>query len=235
MVLKKKDGKDQEVQDGWAGRVIPFALVQSVILKGETAALGHNEERLAEIQSAYDEIIDSLSEEDKDSDVLNEAKDAFAAVEVGKKVKELFGSPAKAKTAALAYDEDSFERKIAQTAELIDEEKALKKQVKEDAAALHLKTKAVIEELTDAQVIELLQAKWIRPLMAALEKIPENIIADLVASIRALANKYATTYAEVAAQIAETKSSLSALIDNLTGNEYDMKGLGEFQALLRGE
>ena len=119
--------------------------------------------------------------------------------------------------------------------ELIDEEKGLKKQVKDDAAALHIATKAAIEGLTDEQVIELLEAKWIAPLMAALGKIPDNIIADLVSSVRALADKYATTYAEVAEQIAETKSSLSTLIDGLTGNEYDMKGLGELQSLLRGE
>jgi type I restriction enzyme M protein len=57
----------------------------------------------------------------------------------------------------------------------------------------------------------------------------------LIARIRALVDKYATTYAEVAGQIAETKSSLSVLIDGLTGDEYDMKGLKEFQLLLRGE
>jgi type I restriction enzyme M protein len=229
MVLKKKDGKDQEVQDGWGGHVIPFELVQSTILKDQAAALKQNEERLAEIQSAYDEIIDSLSGEDKDSDVLDEAKDAFAAAEVGKKVKELFGSPTKAKTAALAYGEDSFERKIVRAQELLEEEKGLKKQVKKDAAALHIATKAAIEGLSDEQAIELLEAKWIAPLMAALDRIPDTIIADLVYRVRALADKYATTYAEVAGQIAETKSSLSALIDGLTGNEYDMKGLKEFQ------
>ena len=235
MVLKKKDGKDQEVQDGWSGHVIPFDLMQSTILKAEASVLRQNEERLAEIQSTMGEIIDSLSEEDKDSDIFNEAKDSFAVAEVGKKVKELFGSLTKGRTAVLAFNEDSFERKIVQVQELIDEEKRLKKQVKEDAAALHLATKAAIEGLPDGQAIELLEAKWIEPLMAALDKIPDNIIGDLVSHFRALADKYATTYAEVAGQIAETKSSLSDLVDGLTGNEYDMKGLNEFQSLLRGD
>ena len=36
MVLKKKDGKDQEIQEGWIGHVIPFALVQDTILKDES-------------------------------------------------------------------------------------------------------------------------------------------------------------------------------------------------------
>jgi len=39
---------------------------------------------------SYEEIIDSLTEEDKESDFLNDSKDAFIPTEVGKAVKELF-------------------------------------------------------------------------------------------------------------------------------------------------
>ncbi len=233
MVIKKKDGKEQEVQEGYVGHVLPFALIQSTILKDEAQALKQSEERLSDIGAAYEEIIDSLAEEDKDSEVLNEAKDAFIASEVTKKIKELFGSAAKAR-AALGMDEDSFERKLAHVQELIDEEKALKAKIKKDAAALHLNTKAAIESLTDEQVRMLLEEKWIAPLMCALHGIPDSIVGELIRRVRALSEKYKTTYAEVAGQISETKASLSALIDGLTGNEYDMKGLREFQALLTG-
>ena len=167
--------------------------------------------------------------------MVNEAKDAFVVAKVAEQVKHLFGSLAKAKTAVLAYDEDALERKLVQVQELVDKEKSLKKQVKADADALHLATKTMIEGMTDAQVAALLEAKWIQPLIAALHSIPGSIIADLVSQVRALAEKYATTYAELAGQLAETKSSLASLIDELTGNDYDMKGLAEFKALLKGE
>jgi type I restriction enzyme M protein len=235
MVIKKKDGKDQEVQDGWIGRVIPFELVQATLLKDEADALRAKEEELAETAAAFDEILDSLSEEDKESDFVNEAKDAFVNAEVAKRIKADFGTLAKAKTAVLALDEDAVERKLVRVGELIDSEKALKAAIKADAAALHLKTKATIEGLTDAQTLELLEQKWIAPLVAAIHRTPDGIIADLVAKVKALVDKYATTYAEVAGQIADTKTSLSALIDGLTGNDFDMKGLSEFQTLLRGE
>ena len=235
MALKKKDGKDEEIQDGWAGHVIPFELVQATLLKEEADALKQKEERLAEIGSSYGEIIDSLSEEDKESDVLNDAKDAFVAAAVAKEIKSLFGSMAKAKSAALQYDEDAFERRLVQVASLFDEEKELKAQIKKTTAELALASKEAIEHLTDEQVNMLLEMKWIAPLMSALQKIPDTIIADLVASVRNLADKYAVTYAEIAGQIADTKASLSALMDGLTGNEYDMKGIGEFQALLKGD
>ena len=32
-----------------------------------------------------------------------------------------------------------------------------------------------------------------------------------------------------------TAAALAAMMDDLTGSEFDMKGLGEFQSLLKGE
>ena len=230
MVLKK----DHEVQEGWVGRVIPFELVQSTILREETEALKQKSVRLSEIQSTYEEIIDSMSEEDKDSEILNDAKDAFVAAEVNKMVKSTFGNLTKAKSMMLSYDEGSIERIIVQVQELMDEEKNLKKIVKSEEITLHNNTKAEIEGLTDDQVVQLLETKWIKPIMAAIESIPVGIIDDLISHIKALENKYATTYAELAEEITKTKAALADMIDGLTGGEYDMKGLEEFQALLRG-
>jgi type I restriction enzyme M protein len=233
MVLKKKDGKDQEVQDGWVGHVIPFELVQSTLLKPQADALHAKEERLSEIAATYEEIIDSLSEEEKESHALNEAKDAFVAAAVQKIIKEQFGTVAWAKAAGL--DVQSFECKLIQVTELATEEKTIKAAIKKETAELHMLTKSTIEGLTDSQAAELLELKWIAPLMDALHRIPTSVVADFTARIRALAEKYAVTYAEVATQISDTKSSLSDLIDGLAGSDFDMKGLAEFQSLLRGE
>lgn len=235
IIIRNKGGKDQEIQDGWVGHVIPFELVQSTILVEETKALAKKEENLSTIQSSYEEILDSLTDEDKDSSIINEAKDAFIPAEVGKKIKELFGSVAKSRAMISDYDDDAFERKLIQVQVLIDEEKEVKAQIKKDKEALHMLTKETIEQLSDEQVIWLLEKKWIAPLMASLLGIPDCIITDLVSHVRDLSDKYATTYADVAEQISATKSSLSALIDGLTGSEYDMKGLSEFQSLLRGD
>ena len=229
MVLKKKDGKDQEVQDGWAGHVIPFELVQSTILQKEALAVKQKEDRLLEIDSSYEEIMESLPEDETEAikDAYDEEKKAWSR-------SKLLPCINKQKWVG-TFDEDSIEGKLLRVAQLLEEEKTLKTKVKKEAEALHLLTKKTIEELSDAQVIELLEAKWVKPLVAALYQMPDNIVASLIASIRALADKYATTYAEVAEEIADTKASLACLIDGLTGNEYDMQGLREFQSLLRGK
>ncbi len=230
MVIKN----NHEVQDGWVGRVIPFELIQSTILKEQTDVLKQNNDRLSEIQSTYEEIIDSMSEEDKDSDILNDSKDSFVAAEVNKIIKSTFGNLLKAKSAMKDYAEGSIERIIVQVQELIEEEKYLKKEVKSEEIALHNNTKTIIEGLTDDQITVLLEKKWIQPITSAIGRISDDVIADLISHVKSLKEKYSTTYAEVAEEITKTKAELADMIDDLVGGEYDMKGLKEFQSLLRG-
>jgi len=88
--LKKKDGKEQEVQDGWIGHVLPFELVQEIHLKDELEALRVKEQRLVEITAKYEEIIDSLTEEEKDSNILNDKNDAFVKKVITTELKEIY-------------------------------------------------------------------------------------------------------------------------------------------------
>ena len=53
--------------------------------------------------------------------------------------------------------------------------------------------------------------------------------------VLALSTKYAVTYSEVTGEIHEAESALVEMIDGLVGDEFDMKGLAEFQSLLRSE
>ncbi len=39
MVFRKKEGRDQEIQEGWRGRIFPFELIQETLLKEESGAL----------------------------------------------------------------------------------------------------------------------------------------------------------------------------------------------------
>lgn len=229
IVIKKKDGKEQEVQEGWIGRVLPFDLIQQTILKTETDALVSKNNRVAEISSLYEEILDSLSEDEKENSIVNDDKDAFVAAEITKAVKQI-----KAEYKGVKFEEDTYEYKVLKVADLIAEEKDLKSKIKKETADLQMKTKDTIENLTDEQVLELLEIKWINPLVSALDKLPDSIIHELSIKIKALAEKYAVTFSEVEEEIVDTEATLSSMIDELVGNEFDMKGLEEFKSLLKG-
>ena len=222
MVSKKKDGKDQEVQEGWAGHIIPFTLAQEVLLPDALTALTELETRLTEIAGEYETLLEELSEEDKEQDFVNESKDAFVPAEVKKALKAKEAEP---QTLAILKKADA----------LITEEKALRRQIKTDSAALHARTKEVIEGLADETVLELLQKKWIAPIVGSLRSIPDTVIADFIDKLEAICKKYDTTFAQVEEEIADTERSLISLLDDLTGSDFDMKGLAEFKKLLGGE
>lgn len=232
MVVKKKKGKDIEVQDGWIGRVLPFELVQHEMLSDEAAEIDTLEERLSAIASEVAEILDELTEDEKQeaTDALNENSDAFVANKIKGVVKTL-----KADMGAGANESDSFPCKLERAAALFDEEKAVKKKLKEAEVMLEDKTKDTIEGLTDEQVCSLLDAKWNKPLIQQLGSLPNAVVDELVAKVGALRDKYATTYADIDAEIQSIEAELVGMLGNLTGNEFDMAGVGELAKLLGGE
>lgn len=231
LVQKKQKGKDVEVQEGWKGRIMPFELVQQTYLKDELQAIKEKEDRLLEITAELDELLDSLTDEEKEADTVNEAKDAFVAKEVDKVAKKI---AAELKNKKL-FEPDAYEMAMVKVSELAAEEKELKKAVKEETAQLHLLTKKTIEQLTDNEVHELLELKWITPFMKSLSELPKTLINTLTAQVQALADKYATTYAQVATEIRETENTLAALMDDLTGNATDTAGLSELKKLLKSQ
>lgn len=232
MVIKKKDGKEVEVQDGWKGHILPFDLVQSTHLNDELQDLAQQETRLAEIAAALEELFESLSEEEKETDTVKESKDGFAHAEVNKAAKAYLKEQKETKT---KFAKDSIEAKLINVSALLDEEKALKKTVKEAGTALHLKTKTTIESLTDELVNQLLKLKWIAPLCSELATMPSSVITLLTTQVQALADKYAMTYSQVASDIHATEQELATMMTELTGNEFDMQGLTELTRLLKGE
>lgn len=219
MVVKKKDGKEQEVQEGWVGRIIPFDLIQDTLLADDKVALKEKENRLSEIASEYEELFESLTEEEKEGDYASEG--GFVNAEIKKALKS-----------------DSIEpetkEKLLKAAALNTEEKSLKAAIKKETRLLEVKTKDTIEGLSDTQVIELLKAKWIQPLIKSLMKLPDRIVNELVSKLETLAKKYETTFAEVETEIADTQAALSAMIDELEGSDSDMLGLQEFKKMLGG-
>jgi type I restriction enzyme M protein len=198
--------------------------------KKELAALREKETRLSEITASLEEIFESLSEEEKANDTVNDAGDKFVNAAVAKEAKLLLAEVKKSGD----FDPESYEAKIIQAADWLAEEKSLKAAIKQEAAALHLKTKKTIETLSDAQVHELLERKWIIPLSDELHSLPDQQIDGLTQKLEALVEKYQITYADNAREIEQIETELAGMIEQLDANEFDRKGLAELKTLLAG-
>lgn len=231
MLMKKKNGVDVEVQEGFIGRIIPFELIEKSILKSEYDLLKEKEQRLDDITSQFGELLDSLSEEEKSSDAVSEDGTAFVNAQVVKLAKQYTNDIKK----GTVYQDESFEAKIIKCNNLLNEEKLLKKEVKAESDKLHIKTKETIEALSDDDVKVLLRQKWIDGIIAGLNEIPTNIINSVAEAVKYLAKKYEDTFEDVEKDIAKTEKELVGLMDNLIANEFDMKGISELKSLLMGE
>ena len=222
MIIKKKDNKEQEVQDGWEGHVLPFSLVQHKLLSSDIQSLEQKQNRVSEIDSEVEEIIESLTEDEKEMAFFDSEKNSFESKEVNKAIKDK----------DLELDTKS---KLKQFVDITNEKKTLNKEIKVANEELQTNTKKTIESLSDKDAKDLLNDKWILPLTNSLAKLPENIINELTSKVEDLSNKYSITFSDLENDIQKTESELIALSNDLEGNEYDMLGIEEFKSLLGGK
>ncbi len=221
MVIKKKNNKEDEVQEGWLGHIIPFDLVQENYLKEDKQSLLSKQNRVSEIESSIEEILESLTEDEKQSDYYDEEKNKFDDKLV--------------KTALKNSDlESETKNKLKSYQSLVNEKKTLNKEIKKESESLEKNSKETIENLSDDEVNNMLIKKWIDPLMDLLQKIPMNIINELIKALESLSKKYEVTFEDIENEINQTEKELISMIDDLVGNEFDMLGLQELKSLLGG-
>ena len=63
----------------------------------------------------------------------------------------------------------------------------------------------------------------------------DDIIINFAKNIEKLSSKYEQTLKDIDEDISKPESELSNMIGELTGSEYDMKGMEDFRALFNGD
>ena len=219
-VLTETKSKGGKSSFEWGGRVLPFDLVQNALLTDEVKALQEGEDRLQEIGSSLESLLDDLDEDVKEgADFLNDAKDSFVAPAVDKTLK-----------AKAASDETLSILKNVK--KLFTEEKALKKDLKKGKEDLEVKTKEVIEHLSDDEAKALVKQKWVNALLKELAQQQSDQLEDFGKKLEALTQKYSITLSDLGEQIQTTEKELQGMLDEMTGSEFDEKGIAEFKKLL---
>ena len=207
--------------------IISLDLIQNYKLKDKLDILESNKNKLTDITANYENILDELSEENK-QDITNDAGDKIDFKLVANKVKQY-------KSNKIEIEKESDEEKICNLDKLHNEEKKINKQIKDEEIELQKDGIKAIENLSDSEIDDLLNIKWIKTLINSLNKLPEEIINDFIKDIENISKKYDTTLIDLDKEIKETENTLSNMINELTGDEYDIKGLEEFKSLLGGE
>ncbi|AGF71723.1 type I restriction-modification system subunit M [Corynebacterium halotolerans] len=151
-----------------------------------------------------------------------------------------FGKPATVKRIVelkkqVEFEEGSITTQLVEADSLLAEIAEHKKDIKAREEEIHKQTRALIPTLDDAQVSELLHAKWITPLMAQISAVPGRLIEALLEKLCSLQRKYATTLTDVNEQIDDTSAELAQMMDQLKGNDTDMRGIEALADTLGGK
>lgn len=117
---------------------------------------------------------------------------------------------------------------------LTEKLKTIRKEIIQITKRLEENTIKKIETLTDDEVNMLLEKKWITPLVDSLNEMPGSVVADFIDAITKLTEKYAVTLTSLNKQIETTQNELFSLMGELTGSDFDIKGLETLKNLLGG-
>ncbi len=227
MEIKKKNGKETEVQVGIKGHIIPIQFVIDYKLQDLKNDIISKENQLSEIESRISEILDSLDEDERlEIDSALTEENEFISKEVAKKAKEYLKS---------STSEGTIEKKIIEANSLLENQKKLTKDIKDSNKNIEIMAQKEIENLNYDDICVLLNKKWIEPIIDGIGKMINNIIVNFTKNIEKLSNKYEQTLKDVDNEIYEVEKELSKMIDELTGSEFDMKGLEDFKSLINGD
>lgn len=144
---------------------------------------------------------------------------AYTAAVIKKRIEEI--------KAVYEFELDSYESKVQNIITLLQKVSSDKKLIAEASQQLDDLAKNKIETLSVTEIKELLNIKWIHPITDGISELPDVVIRNLADAIIALREKYSVTYNDIERDIIEAETALSALVKELTGDEWTLKGLNE--------
>ena len=231
--ILKKDSKTKKLEEkiiGRDGRLIPFVMIQRLYFPDLLDEVEQMKSELSCYTSDKDELLESIDPKDKEELVKDEESGEIVAKKLNAKIAEI---KKKIKKGA-EYDEDSYESIIMNIGITNDKISKSKKALKDKQYILNTSTEEKIKSLTDEETHDLLVKKWIEPICNGIINLADKVISALENQIDLLSQKYEIPFNDLDNQITETESTLSDMLVELTGNDYDMQGLAGLKKLLGG-
>lgn len=151
----------------------------------------------------------------------------YAAARAKERIADVLGT--------LDLDNGSLLARLLKARRLNDDMKEKVSALKQADADLTSRTKEAIEGLSDSEVLKMLEACWIAPLVDRLNQLPVAAIDGLVTKLGKLVDKYDTALEEIVAEREEADHATGSMLPRLRGNEKDMTAINELMHILSGD
>ena len=217
----KKDSKTKKLEEkvvGVDGRLIPFDMIRKLYFTDMSDDLDALDSELLSLTSEKDELLGSIDPNDK-SELL---KDGDSGDIDSKKLNAKISEIKKNIKKGAEYEDDTYESIILAINDINEKMKKTKKQQKALKIKLDSETENKIRSLSDEEIHDLLIKKWVDPICVGINSLSATLISILENYVLSLTKKYDTTYTEFEAEVCDAETSLSLMLDDLTGNDFDI-------------
>lgn len=211
-LVEKGSGKTKRTeQDGWLGAIVPNELILTELYKEQLQETEDGKEALAAANEEINEMVEAAKVEDSEEaealgEALNGKEDDFTIGTVRAELKKAANG-----TAAHTL--------LEKVQALLEQRTALNKAVKEQEKALSGQVEERIDQLTDAEIDQLMYKKWFGNLPAAMTKLIEQPLKNDLDTLKLLKERYADTLETIDAESKQLEAQFAAMLAELKVTE----------------
>lgn len=126
------------------------------------------------------------------------------------------------------FEEDSFGYILSNAQALKDEESANNKEIRTLKQNLQDKSVEISESLSDEEVYELLEEKWIQPVILDLKELLNKVLSSFENDLNTTIEKYGSSIKEIEEKDRKVSQDLQQQLYSLQGNESNMLAIKDF-------
>ena len=134
--------------------------------------------------------------------------------------------------AAYEFEEDSFGFILSNAKSLKDEETENNKEIKELTKHLQDKSVEITNKLTNEEIYDLLEEKWINSVSKELKGLLNQVLNNFENKLNTTIEKYGSDVKEIEAKDKKVSKELQSQLSNLKGSESNMIAIKDFIELL---
>lgn len=133
---------------------------------------------------------------------------------------------------AYEFEEDSYGDILSKAQALKDEESANNKEARELKQVLQDKSVEKTQTLTDEEIYQLLEDKWIKPVEKDLKDLLPKVFNTFENDLNATVEKYGSSMKDIEERDQRVNKDLKDQLSKLQGSDSDMKAIRDFMELL---
>jgi len=207
MVTKGSGKTKRTEQDGWIGSIVPNDLILKVLYTDELKEVEAKQESVVSITDEITELVEAAKVEESEEEAvlgetLNAREDDFTLSAVRSEIKNV--------------EKGSAEYELLDKVKnLLDEKSALNKDIKAKEKALNEKVEDKIENLTDAEIDQLMYQKWFGDLTNNMTRLIEIPLKNELDILKDLKERYADTLETIEKESKSLEAQFEDMLEEL--------------------